>query len=598
MAKKNRPKKTYSSSPSLMAGLAKLTESFLHPHPAEDKWRFLPHFLAAAFVLRALVALLGDFVIHPDEIMQYLEPAHKQVFGSGVTYWEYFYGARSWLVPGLVAGMLWLCQAVGLDSPLYYIAAVKLLFCLLSLLVPWGMYVFARHHWHERTARMALVLGVFWYELVGFAHKPMTEFVATSLIFLLLAISPMAAASAEKRPMRAALVGLLGALIVAIRFQYAPAVALILLAEFLLQRNYGRVSLMIGALFMVAVVGALEWATWGAPFHSYYINYQMNVIVGAYRGGESSIWQFPLWMLTASLGLVGVAVWSAMMRWRRRGFVVVLMLLILLPHMMQNHREYRFIFVAIPLWLLLFADFFATAIADLRHREKQKLYTAGVFALPALLSLLGIFNQLPWQQTVYTGFSLETGKTNFIIGQDPVFSIYRNLSADSATRGVLDSSRPYFNTGGYYYLHRDIPFYDASSWRGIFDVGEANDYVSHIITRGPLSPVRAGANQRGEAILETKEGVLRLPAFVYDKDTEELTYWNARGRRAVLGDYGLAEQSGYLTVWKSKTDNKVRTWQSFSPIAAGGLEDVMRRIMGNDAKKPPQNYGIRFKDDN
>ncbi len=31
--------------------------------------------------------------------MQYLEPAHRLAFGNGVIYWEYFYSARSWLVP-------------------------------------------------------------------------------------------------------------------------------------------------------------------------------------------------------------------------------------------------------------------------------------------------------------------------------------------------------------------------------------------------------------------------------------------------------------------------------------------------------------------
>ena len=59
--------------------------------------------LVLAFAVRAAIALCGDFVLHPDEVMQYLEPAHRLVFGNGVTYWEFFYGARAWLVPGVVA---------------------------------------------------------------------------------------------------------------------------------------------------------------------------------------------------------------------------------------------------------------------------------------------------------------------------------------------------------------------------------------------------------------------------------------------------------------------------------------------------------------
>ena len=96
--------------------------------------------LTLAFAARAAVALSGDFVVHPDEIMQYLEPAHRLVFGNGVIYWEYFYGARSWLIPGVVAGILGLFDAVGLGDPFWYVGGVELAFCALSLLIPAGMY--------------------------------------------------------------------------------------------------------------------------------------------------------------------------------------------------------------------------------------------------------------------------------------------------------------------------------------------------------------------------------------------------------------------------------------------------------------------------
>ena len=84
--------------------------------PTEPPWRHLWTVLAAAFAARAAVALGGEFILHADEVMQYLEPAHWLVFGNGVLHWEFFYGARSWLVPSAVAAVLFLCQAIGLDS--------------------------------------------------------------------------------------------------------------------------------------------------------------------------------------------------------------------------------------------------------------------------------------------------------------------------------------------------------------------------------------------------------------------------------------------------------------------------------------------------
>jgi len=161
----------------------------LHPRiPENPPWTLWPAMVLLAFVLRVGVALSGDFVIHPDEIMQYLEPAHKEVFGNGVTYWEYFFGARQWLVPGLVAAVLSLLNTIGLGTPQYYIGAVEIFFCGISLSIPIGMYFFARLHFSEASARLALVVGSVWYELVGFAHKPMTEFVSTGLVMILLAL--------------------------------------------------------------------------------------------------------------------------------------------------------------------------------------------------------------------------------------------------------------------------------------------------------------------------------------------------------------------------------------------------------------------------
>ena len=85
----------------LRSALAATPDLLLHPSlPDEPPWKLLLPVLALAFATRAAVVLSGDFVLHLDEIMQYLEPAHRLVFGNSVTHWEYFYGARSWLSRG------------------------------------------------------------------------------------------------------------------------------------------------------------------------------------------------------------------------------------------------------------------------------------------------------------------------------------------------------------------------------------------------------------------------------------------------------------------------------------------------------------------
>ena len=560
-------------------------ESFLHPQtPAADNWQLLPWLLAAAFVLRVTLALAGDFVIHPDEIMQYLEPAHRLVFGSGIVYWEYFYGARSWLVPGLVAGVLWLCKILGLGEPLYYVAAVKIMFCAISVLIPWGMYVFGRRHWSEKTARLALLLGVFWYELVGFAHKPMTEFIATSLLLALLALMPFERSGHWRRWAAA---GALGALIVAVRLQYAPLAGLILMAGFWQADNRRRLAIIGGGGSVLAAVAALETVTWGTPFHSYYINVAMNLIVGEWRAGESSLLQIPLWLLHASGGLVVVALCGAGIKFRRRGFVLVLLLSVLLPHIMQHHREYRFVFATVPLWLLLFADI-ATGLTQ-RLRAPVIATTAAT-----LVSLLGIFNHIPFQNYIYRGNSNEAGKVNFILQQDPIFALYRHLNTDESLRGLIDYSRPYHNTGGYYYLNSKVPFYDFTVWAQFAATEPAAAHASHIITNRTASDSGVVARQN-RLWLQSPEGLLSLPTFAYDAGENLLAYWHQSGLRHPLPEYRLAGRFGDLRLWKIKTPAPVREWQDYQVVIAYNMQPIVEQIQGDAAPPLPPNLGIKFK---
>ena len=571
---------------------------FLHPQPPEAPWKWLPALLFAAFAARAATALSGDFVIHPDDILQYLEPARRAVFDSGLVFWEYFYGARSWLVPGLAAGVLWLCKALGLGEPAYYTGAVKLFFCLISLAIPWGMYAFCRVHWGEKTGRTALILGVFWYELAGFAHKPMTEFVAASLLMLLLAV----AAPFGGGRGRWLLAGALGGLIVAVRFQYAPAAAFILLAAFWRGENAARAALVGGGAAVLAAVAVFEAAVWGTdfPFHSYYVNLRMNLIVGGARAGESSALHFPLWLLLACGGLILAAVFGVFENFRRRGFAAALALCILIPHMLQNHREYRFIFAVIPLWLALFADFISARPGGTAGRAK-KTQIAGLAAAGAV-SLLGIFNLLPLQKKVYSGFSNETGKVNFIANQDPAFTIYRKLAADDSVRGVADMSRAYFNTGGYYYLGHNAPFYDRYSWAELTGGGAPSSYASHIIADDVIETGggKAVSSARGGGV-QTNRGVFAFPIFLSSgAEKQELVYWDKLGRRTPQPDYENAGEFGGLILWKTKTPKPVRDWKRHVVVQGRILPDynferlMLKGIFGENAPEAPPRLGVEF----
>ena len=485
MTKRKRPRKNRRRAPRaavrpVLPRIELALEVLLHPRATGRPWKYLPLVLALAFVARAVVALSGDFVLHPDEIMQYLEPAHRLVFGSGITYWEYFYGARSWLVPGTVAAVLKLFDAVGLGQPFWYVGGVKLLFCAISLAIPAGMYLFARRHFGETAGRAALLAGAFWYELVGFAHKPMTEFVATAPLVALLALCVRRSVDDARTVWTAAFLAVLTA---AIRLQYAP-LALVLLGIVFL-RTGKRIQLTLAAAGFAAAFGLFDAVVWdGGLFHSYVINFRYNLMAGPMRTGESPAYQFLLWLTLAGVGSSLLCVAAALRRPRRYGFLLGLIALVLLVHSLQAHKEYRFIFAVIPLWLLAGADL-AVAAGGARGRTPPVCRTCNCrvrrrFAggNPECAALPGPGVPEPGRGRPEWWASSATRTRS-----SPPIAI---LPAHPESPAYGRSTVRYYNLPGYYYLHRKIPFYDASTGRGLKgNLEEVSSLVSHIVSADP-----------------------------------------------------------------------------------------------------------------
>lgn len=531
--------------------------------PSEPVWRWLLPILLLAFAMRVLVALAGDFVLHPDEIMQYLEPAHALVFGSGALHWEFYFGARSWLVPGLVAGVLQVCKWVGLDSPAYYIAVVKIIFCALSLLVPFGMYHVSRALMGEQTGRVALLLGAFWYELAGFAHKPMTEFVGTSLLFLLLywVFRP-----ASIGAWRSVLIAFVSVLVMAIRFHYIPAVGLVALVAFISVGWRYRLLMVGSGLGFVGLVGVFDYLTWGEFFYSYILNIKVNLELSELaRAGESRPLIYFLWLAIASGGIYFVALLSGANFWRR-GFLLLLVAVILVPHLFEAHREYRFIYAILPLLLMLFADVLATGLWGKFLQRWQQIIKIGGLSYIGLVSVAGLLNAIPWQDVVYRGFSLEKGRVHFLSGHDKVFDVYRYLAEQPDLHGVLDINHSYFNTGGYYYLHRQVPFYAASTWFQFFQPYKMRDNVSHIVADSwhEITAIVKAPNADAYFAKTKGEYYIPLPKIINDKAVGRLVLWTREGRVYEFSNYKLDKTFGIYTVWKNRDeDAKYNRWESY-----------------------------------
>ena len=537
-----------SVSPRAMVG------SLIHAQPPEQPpWRLAPLVLALAFAARAAVALAGDFVLHPDEIMQYLEPAHRLVFGNGVMYWEYFYGARSWLVPGVAAAVLKLFELAGLGEPFWYVAGVKLTFCALSLAVPAGMYHFARRHFGETAARAALVAGALWYELAAFAHKPLTELVALAPLLGLLALCVRPRVD---RPPVIWLAAGLAVLAGAVRMHYAPVAAVLLAIMFL--RTPRKLLLAGAAAAVLGAVGIFDALTWNAGlFHSYLTNLRFN-LAGGSAFGEEPAYLLPWWLLLAGGGLSALCLAAALRSPRRYGLLLGLIALVLAAHAVPAHKEYRFVFVVIPLWLLVGADLAARAAAWVAARAPGRpagprwtMGAAGV--LFAAVSCAGLFKALPNQVLAYRDWSDEATLYGFVRGHDPRFAAYRYLARAPGVDGVWDVEHGYSSTPGYYYLHRAIPLYDTYAGRAIGgSLATLSAAVTHLVTAAPD---------------------LTVPGY------------------AVEREFGPVR-----VLRRQATGPPARRWREYAPVIVfPHVAETMRRLAA-DPPEPPAFGGITFDD--
>ena len=134
-------------------------------------------------------------------------------------------------------------------------------------------------------------------------------------------------------------------------------------------RTERKIPLAVAAGAFLLAVGVLDAVTWdGGLFHSYVTNIRFNLLIDQWRAGETPGWQYLWWLLLASAGLSALCMAMSLRSLRRYGFLIALIAVVLLVHSTQVHKEYRFVFAVVPLWLLAGADVVAQLAARLAVR--------------------------------------------------------------------------------------------------------------------------------------------------------------------------------------------------------------------------------------
>jgi hypothetical protein len=247
----------------------------------------VPAILAAALLVRILIALWFDNIIAPDEFFQSLEQAHRLVFGQGVVPWEFQVGLRSWLIPLVLAGPMELFHLLGL-SPLDGLLFIRVLLCVGSLPIVWCGIKWGEKFYGVQGAWIAGMFTALWPDLWLMAPHPLEEILAADI--LVPAVYLIGIADNLKR---AAWAGFWLGMAFTLRLQLAPAIAIAGIVLCGRAPLRWLVALPAGALPVLAV-GLLDWVTWGEPFRSFWLNIYLNVFrgVAAHEFGREPLTYF------------------------------------------------------------------------------------------------------------------------------------------------------------------------------------------------------------------------------------------------------------------------------------------------------------------
>lgn len=317
-----------------------------HEWRKRDFW-VLTFILVLAFVVRVALALTHPNVIHPDETVQYFEQANRAVTGKGYVPWEYIIGARSWLMPGMLIPVMWLCKIAAV-SPIAMFAATRLFASALSLVCVVSAFYLGRRVDGLLSGLVAATFIALWPEItVMSAH-----FLADTVCVVPLLIGLVFAYRKDPSSLQLFLGGLAWGLVVVLRPQLAPT---IIVAGFWIANIQWKryVSIMLGGIVPLLISGVLDYLTWGQFFASTirYVSVNSSGVADAF--GKQPRWQYLMWEARTwrfGIPLVGL---TALIGTRRLPLLAVMAAVILATFSIVSHKEARFVYPAIPLIFIL-----------------------------------------------------------------------------------------------------------------------------------------------------------------------------------------------------------------------------------------------------
>lgn len=395
--------------------------------------------------LRLIPTVFFPSLNHQDELFQTLEQAHRLVFGYGEVPWEFHLGARSWLLPGALAGLMWLGDQLR-DSPTDYLGAAHLGLAMLAATSILCAFFWGRRWFGFWGGLVAASLPALWPDAVYFGARSLSACAAAPLLVIgLYYLDAPARGFARTRKFVA---GLFLGLATAVRLQLAPALALVLLWRgiALARRRTtlrAEAPLLIGIAMALGAAGLLDALTWRYPFQSFWLYFDYNALYGVAADFGTQPWYFYLVGLIDHWGwCFPVILALALLGGRRLTLPLTAALVILATHSLVGHKEYRFIYPAILLLLITGGIGLAQLVAWFGSLSSGSARGAAFAALAGTAVASAVYAASPAMQPMWRGNHDLIEAATLVSRLDHVCGI--------GAEGTY---------GGYAYFHHDVPFY-------------------------------------------------------------------------------------------------------------------------------------------
>jgi hypothetical protein len=429
----------------------------------------------AIFAPRAYLAAHDQGVIWADEIFQTLEQGHRLAFGYGLVPWEYQSGARSWFLPGLIGGFMKVLAKLGLDHGLALVIGTKLLFAGGAAVTFYPMLRLARVMGGTAATLLLGIAAIAFPASLLYSSRALAEVACAPLItwslWILwpcglgsrsLAQGPEAKTGvASATAWRLLGAGVLFGLATVLRCQNGALLAALVLIVLTRCRLRAAIALAAGGFAALLLGGLLDWVTWGKPFQSIIEYLRFNVIEkGSELWGVSSR-GFYLQTMLATNGLALLALVLGFLAGLARTWPVALLTLLFLAiHSLFPHKELRFLYPALPLFLTCAAVGLAVLIEKLPLLRARPATSAAVVGM-VLLAAFGLRARRVTFDDIGQGLQVPgeaRPPTTRVWGcLDEQNRLLAEVGRRADLCGLVMPNVNAYWTGGYSYLHRRVP---------------------------------------------------------------------------------------------------------------------------------------------